>query len=191
MNWLAHLYLSEPEPEFWIGNLLPDFLSIGELVQFSPGVQRGIAQHRKIDLFTDAHPIVRDCINRMQPPNRRFGGVLLDIFFDHFLARNWGLYSSRSLPDFANEVYASFSKISESLPSRVASNLQRIQAHDLLCSYQEISGVSLALQRIALRLKRPMELEKSISILEQNYDDYASCFRNFFPELQRHVANSG
>jgi acyl carrier protein phosphodiesterase len=191
MNWLAHLYLSETQPEFRIGNLLPDFLPIGELAQFSSEIQRGIAQHRKIDEFTDAHPIVRNCISRMPPPHRRFGGVLLDIFFDHFLARNWALYSSKSLPDFANEVYVSFDKIQEALPSRVLFNLRRMQEHDLLCSYQEIAGVSLALQRIALRLKRPTELEKSISMLEQNYDDYASSFRVFFPELQRHVATPG
>lgn len=191
MNWLAHLYLSEPNPEFRVGNLLPDFLSMGELADFSPEVQRGIVQHRRIDEFTDSHPIVRDCISRMQAPHRRFGGVLLDVFFDHFLARDWFLYSSMSLPSFAEEVYASFSGIQENLPEKVVFHLERMRAHDLLCSYQEISGVSLALQRIALRLKRPTELEKSVSILEQNYDVYSASFRAFFPALQRHVGHPG
>jgi acyl carrier protein phosphodiesterase len=188
MNWLAHLYLSEPSTEFRVGNLLPDLLSISELAYLPPEFQRGIEQHRRIDAYTDSHPIVRKCINRVPSNFRRFGGVLIDLFFDHFLACDWHLYSSISLPCFADEVYDSFDGLREDLPHHVLINLDKIRAHDLLCSYQDISGITAALERIDSRLRRPSNLGKAICFLEQDYASYYSDFGAFFPELQRHVA---
>jgi hypothetical protein len=89
MNWLAHLFLSDPEPACRIGNLLPDFLSANVLAGLPAAFQRGIAQHRRIDAYTDAHPVFRRSVQRFAPPFRRYGGVLVDIFYDHFLARDW------------------------------------------------------------------------------------------------------
>jgi acyl carrier protein phosphodiesterase len=187
MNWLAHLYLSEPSAEFRVGNLLPDLLPIGELAYLPSEFQRGIEQHRKIDAFTDSHPIVRECINRVPSNFRRFGGVLIDLFFDHFLARDWNLYSSKSLPFFANEIYDSFDGLHHDLPHHVLIFLDKIRAHNVLCTYQNISGIAAALERIDSRLRRPIHLGKAIFVLEQGYAFYYSDFRAFFPELQRHV----
>src|SRR5690348_4103786 len=101
MNWLAHLYLSEANPEFRLGNLLADIASRESLVSLPEAFQRGIAQHRRIDAFTDSHPVVRRSIQRFNPPLRRFGNILCDVFYDHFLARDWDSYSSEPLSPFA------------------------------------------------------------------------------------------
>src|SRR4026208_598678 len=108
MNWLAHLYLSEPTPAFRIGNLLPDLVPASELVDLPGDFRRGVEQHRRIDAFTDSHPIVRRSMNRVSPPFRRFAGVLVDVFYDHILAREWNSFSSGPLSEFAQEVYSSF-----------------------------------------------------------------------------------
>ena len=189
MNWLAHLYLSDPNPASRIGNLLPDILPPASLAALPPIFQHGIAQHRRIDAFTDAHPIVRRSIQRIDPPFRRFGGILCDIFYDHFLARDWPLYSSEPLKEFADAIYASFDDYRASLPPDIYHRLNLMKASDLLCSYYDVSGVACALDRIDSRLRWPVSLARAISLLEHNYDAFHSDFQAFFPELRSHVSN--
>lgn len=187
MNWLAHLYLSKPIAEYRVGNLLPDILPLGELVQLPSEFQCGIEQHRRIDTFTDSHSIVRKRIERISPPFRRFGGVLVDIFFDHFLARDWGLYSAQSFSEFSGEVYGSFDKVARLLPATALSTLEQMRNSDWLGSYAEVSGVVTALERIDGRLRHPVHLSQAIFILEDEYAAFCADFRAFFPELKQHV----
>ena len=188
MNWLAHLYLSEPTPEFRIGNLLPDLTSASALADLSPKFRRGVEQHRRIDAFTDSHPIVRQSIGRIVPPFRRFGGILTDVFYDHFLAREWHTFSSLPLPDFASEIYASFECHRGEIPPEAYRRLEQMKAEDWLCSYRDISGIATALKRIGMRLRRPTPLAEAVSIFQQHYDSFHSDFAAFFPELRVHVA---
>ncbi len=188
MNWLAHLYLSERKPAFRLGNLLADFLPPVRLASLPVDFQRGIEQHRRIDAFTDAHPVVRRSIQRVEPPFRRFGAILCDLFYDHFLARDWRSYSPEPLPVFTRAVYESFEQFRADIPPGAYAHLDQMRAGDWLCSYQNLSGVVQALRRIGSRFRRPVDLAPSISILEHNYDVFHSDFRAFFPELQSHVA---
>jgi acyl carrier protein phosphodiesterase len=188
MNWLAHLYLSEANPAVRIGNLLPDLLPLPSLASLPPDFQRGIALHRRIDAFTDAHPTVRQSIKRFAPPFRRFGGVLTDIFYDHFLARDWSAYAAEPLSDFTQTFYASFSQFRNVLPADACARLEQMRAADWLNSYGELSGMARALERIGSRFQRRVDLAGSLSVLESNYELFRSDFQSFFPELQSHVA---
>jgi acyl carrier protein phosphodiesterase len=187
MNWLAHLYLSEPNAAYRVGNLLPDLLPAGELKNLPEGFQRGMACHRRIDAFTDAHPIFRRSVARMEPPFRRYGGVIVDLFYDHFLARDWGSYSAVSLEGFAAEAYASFADCRDTIPALAYERLQGIREANLLCSYREMTGVGAALERVGRRLRRPFDLRAAIPRMEDEYDAFRGDFREFFPELVRKV----
>src|SRR5262245_56990062 len=107
MNWLAHLLLSEPTPAERLGGILPGLIPASGLAGLLPGFQRGIKRHHLIDAYTDSHAIFRQSVRRLHPPYRRFGGILIDIFYDHFLAHDWAMFSNRTLPDFVADVYAS------------------------------------------------------------------------------------
>jgi acyl carrier protein phosphodiesterase len=189
MNWLAHLYLSDPDPAFRIGNLLPDLLPGGSLPSLPAEFQPGIAQHLRIDSFTDAHPVFRRSIQRVEPPFRRFAGILTDLFYDHFLSRDWPAYSREPLPDFTQSIYASFDQFGAQLPALACERLELMRVHDWLSSYHDLAGLTLALTRISKRFRRPVELAPAIAVLEQHYDDFQADFRAFFPELQSHVAS--
>src|SRR5688572_16758511 len=169
MNWLAHLYLSEANPAVRIGNLLPDILPASALVSLSPDFQRGITLHRRIDAFTDAHPVVRQSIQRFEPPFRRFGGILTDLFYDHFLARDWSTYSAEPLSRFTQGVYASFDEFRDALPAEACVRLDQMRSADWLNSYGELSGMARTLDRVGSRFQRRVELAASISVLEKNY----------------------
>ena len=188
MNWLAHLYLSEPNPEFRLGNLLPDIARGQSLASLPEAFQQGITQHRRIDAFTDSHPLVRRSIQRFTPPFRRFGGILCDVFYDHFLARDWDSYSSEPLSAFAQSVYASFDVYRPLIAPDAYSLLDNMRAGDWLCSYRDLAGISRALERIGSRLRRPVDLSQSVLTLQREYDSFDSDFRTFFPELSSYVS---
>jgi acyl carrier protein phosphodiesterase len=187
MNWLAHAYLSKPNIEFRVGNILPDLVSITELRNFPPLYQEGISCHKAIDAFTDSHPIVKGSISRMPQNYKRFGGILTDVFYDHFLAKHWVLYSSVSLNEFSHGFYADLQTVKNNLPGDVFYKFQRMFENKIFETYQDISGISIALQRIDSRLRRPANLGDGMEVLEKYYADYEQDFFLFFSQLQRHV----
>jgi acyl carrier protein phosphodiesterase len=187
MNWLAHLYLSEPNAQFRVGSLLPDLASVAQLVSLPETYQKGIRSHRQIDRFTDSHPRVRSCARRFPPPYRRFGGVLTDIYFDHLLARDWSDYSTVPLPDFIGEVYRDIETCSSVIPAEANRRLEHMRQENWLGSYRSIVGVTDILGRIGLRLRRPLDLTDSLPIFQEHQTDFLSDFQAFFPELLVHL----
>lgn len=190
MNWLAHLLLSEPTPAFRLGGILPDLVSAKELANLPSEFQSGIQRHRQIDAYTDSHRIFRRSVQRLNPPFRRFGGILIDVFYDHFLSREWRSFSDTPLPEFVSEFYASFESHRAELPPDAYARLKQMQAGNWLCSYGDISGVAHTLQRISSRLSRPFDLAPSISILERDYESLHEDFVIFFPELRERVRSN-
>jgi acyl carrier protein phosphodiesterase len=187
VNWLAHLYLSPPDPAFQIGNLLPDLLTPGDLQQVPLAFQGGIVCHRRIDRFTDNHPIFRQSILRLGPAWRRFGGILSDIFSDHFLAVSWSRYAAEPLPEFIDRFYGAIDELGPTLPALAHERLEQMRAGDWLRSYAELDGIHEALTRLALRFRRPVELTGAIAVLEEQYAGWETDFHGFFPELKAHV----
>ena len=187
MNWLAHLVLSEPTAAFRIGNLLPDLARASELVNLPPEFRHGVEQHRRIDAFTDSHPIVRRSMRRVGPPFVRYAGILVDIFYDHFLSGDWASWSEVPLPAFTAEVYASFALQRSHIPAGAYARLQQMRTQDWLCSYGRLEGVTETLRRVGLRFRKPVPLGESALVLTEHYEEFRSDFREFFPELWRHV----
>ena len=187
MNWLAHAFLSRTNVEYRVGNILPDLVSITVLKEFSPPFQEGIRCHREIDKFTDAHPIVKKGIQRLPANYKRYGGILTDVFYDHFLAKNWQHYSSISLSNFTKQFHADRKRIERDIPADIYEKFQSILEHKIFEAYENVSGIEIALQRIDLRLRHPANLSGAITVLENYYSDYESEFSDFFSELQYHV----
>lgn len=191
MNWLAHLVLSDRSPTFRIGNLLPDLMRRPELEAVPKIFRKGIECHRRIDIFTDGHPVVRRSRQRLASPHRRFAPILLDIFYDHYLSVKWSQHWPQPLDQFLREIYDAFDEHRAQLPGATDRVLQQMQAENWLGSYGEIAGVRLTLERVARRLRRPVQLGDAVVELERNYDTLESDFEEFFPELRSHVEAQG
>jgi len=190
MNWLAHLVLSEPDPEFRLGNLLPDFLAPRELHALPASFQRGIACHRVIDAFTDSHPVVRRSIRRLRREHQRYGGIIIDLAYDHFLACRWNDFAAGPLEQFAREFYAQIDFHRTVLPAEVLMALDRMRAEDWLCSYREVAGLSQTLRRVGHRFRRPVDLSQAMREIELHRADFDEDFLEFFPELRSRVAET-
>ena len=191
MNWLAHIYLSEPAPQFRVGNLLPDLVPASQLHGLAETYQKGIRRHRQIDVFTDAHPRWKACVLRFPSPYRRFGGILTDVYFDHLLARDWAQYSTMPLRRFIESFYLELEICLPEIPSYAAAVLDRMREQDWLGSYDRVSGISEILQRISRRLRRPFDLASSVPIFEEHESAFHDDFHAFFPELMKHVKMPG
>ncbi|MEG3876947.1 ACP phosphodiesterase [Microcoleus sp. herbarium7] len=189
MNYLAHLFLADGTPESLIGNLLGDFVKGGAVSLYSEEIRKGIDLHRKVDSYTDSHAIVRSSKSLVCSQRRRFAGVLIDMFYDHFLAKNWREYSEVPLPDFARGVYKILQDSRDILPASLQQVVPTIIARDLLCSYRKIDGIDTALNRMSARIKRTNNLAGGVEDLTASYQQLESDFRAFFPHLISYVTS--
>jgi acyl carrier protein phosphodiesterase len=183
MNYLAHLFLSEPTPESLVGNLLGDFVKGSVKHLYTQEIRRGIEIHRKVDIYTDSHDVVRSSKSYIHPGRRRFAGIIIDIFYDHFLAKTWHEYSNVPLPEFTNHVYRVLEANREILPDSLQRILSRLIVEDWLKSYREVSGIDRTLKRMSARIKRENNLDEAIEDLQANYQQFESDFCAFFPDL--------
>lgn len=191
MNWLAHVFLSEPDVEYRLGNLLADIVRGDELRRMSAGFQRGVQKHKQIDAFTDAHPLVKRSRARVSVEFRRFSGVLVDVFYDHLLAINWNRYSPIVLDAFTAKFYADIEAKHVELPASARVTLDRIIRHDLLGSYRRVEGVERSLRRLSAylssRWRREFALENGVADLVADHAGFEADFIEFFPQLQAAV----
>jgi acyl carrier protein phosphodiesterase len=185
MNFLAHLYLAQPGAAGLIGSLMGDFVKGPLAGRYPQPLASALMHHRRIDSFTDAHPVVGNSRNRIAQPHRRFAGILVDMFYDHFLARDWTRWSSEPLEAFTARVYAALDEHRALLPERLQHIAPRMAQTDWLASYRRLSAVDFALDRMGERLKRGNALRGAARELTANYALLEADFEAFFPDVVR------
>ncbi len=182
MNYLAHLHLGGPRPGQLLGSLYGDFVKGPLAGRFAAEVEASILLHRRIDAFTDRHPLVRAACARFPAERRRYAGILLDLFFDHCLARHWDDYADEPLTGFSARVYRVLDAEPQ-LPGRLAQIAPRMAAQDWLGSYREFAVLERVLLNMQRRLSRPEGLDGALIELERLYPALLEDFRRFYPEL--------
>jgi len=187
MNYLSHLFLAEKTEESMIGNLLGDFVK-GKLHDNYPEeIIRGIKTHRKVDSYTDKHPLVKLTRKLVSEKRRRYSGVLTDIFFDHFLSIHWSSYSDTDFDEFIENAYKVILKYSDIYPEDGKLLITKIVEKDWLRKYKSTDGLKLVFEKMSLRVKRENPLSGSEEELIENYSEIEKNFREFFPELVSYV----
>lgn len=186
MNFLAHLYLSGPSEKVLVGNFIADFVKGKQIHSFDEEIVEGILLHRKIDHFTDTHPLVAKSKQKLREKYRHYSGVLVDVFYDHFLARNWKDYSSVSLVQFANNFYNTIRKYDQVLPERVLHMLPVMISNNWLVAYASFEGIEKVLQGMSRRTTFTSHMDEALIDLKMHYDEFYEEFSLFFPELVAH-----
>lgn len=184
MNFLAHLVLSGSDPEVRLGGLMADFTRPDAEGHLPEGVKRGILLHRRIDRFTDGHPRVLAGRRRCDPAFRLASGILVDLFYDHFLARDWeslGLHPS--LRDFAARTYGELAAGADLLPPRMQAAAQRMAEEDWLTNYRDLDFLDRIVDRTARRLRRPELLTGGGRELRRHLEAWEADFHAFWPEV--------
>lgn len=166
-----------------VGNFIADQVKGKAFEQLSERVANGVIHHRKIDAFTDNHPIVKQAKRRMFGEYRHFSGVILDMFYDFFLASNWSQFSPMSLEDFSNECYQCMHENLYEMPASSQKIIKYMSTQDWLVHYQTISGIGEALGGISRRSSFSNQIDQSVMLLEKYRDVYEQEFFDFFEEL--------
>ena len=183
MNFLAHLVLSPKETDFISGNIAADFLRGSDRKFVSKGVQSGILMHQFVDQFTDTHALVKTSKDRVKKHFRLLSGVLVDVFYDHFLAKDFEHIANVSLEEFCEFIYETLGKNISELPPRLQRFVPVMIRENILSSYRKLSGVQTALSRINLRMTKKFSVYLAMAILNDRYEFFENDFRQYFPCL--------
>ncbi len=182
MNYLAHLYLSGETPEIRVGNFIGDYVKGNSYNKYSPEIQKGILLHRRIDEFTDKHPIVKQSAGRLREHYGRYSGIVIDMFYDHFLAVNWKHYSDIELSQYVTNVHRLLLCNYFKLPAKVKRFLPFLIKSRRLENYRHISGIKRSLQIMSEYTSLPAKTGLAIEIMHDNYKLFNEDFGDFFPD---------
>lgn len=186
MNYLAHLYLAGPHDADRLGAILGDFVK-GPLPGTLPEpLAHGVALHRHVDVFADAHPAFLRSRQRVSAERRRYSGVMVDMFYDHFLARHWQRFHPQALTEFSAGVYALLRRQPQ-LPPRLSAMLPNMEQDDWLAAYAEVDVIGHALNRMASRLRQANRFGGAVEELESDYAGFEADFLAFMPDVLQSV----
>lgn len=183
MNYLAHIYLSGDNDLVTIGNFIADGIKGRNYEKRKKDIQIGILLHRHIDTFTDAHKTVRKSTKRLHKQYGHYSGVIVDILYDHFLAKNWKNYCNIPLSDYVDDFYDSLKEHFDILPLRIQKMMPYMIADNWLLSYASINGISKVLDGMNRRTKNKSGMDKAVNELEEFYEEFENEFTLFFNEL--------
>jgi len=183
LNYLAHSYLSFGNPELIVGNFIADSMHGNNFSGLPPGIVSGIMLHRKIDTFTDSHPVYLSSKHRFSKQFDKYSGVLMDIIYDHFLAKNFARYSEVSLQEHASEIYSVLHRHFGFLPEHARRFYGYMTERNILFHYGSLEGIETVLTHLSHRIKHRFELQLAVPILEEQYEAIEGEFFVFFDAL--------
>ncbi|WP_263771761.1 acyl carrier protein phosphodiesterase [Propionivibrio soli] len=189
MNFLAHAFLAGDDAAYRAGGVIGDFIK-GPLPAGLPeDLAAGVALHRALDSYADRHPAFIASRTRITPERRRVGGVLVDLFYDHLLARDWARHGVGPLAAYAADVYATLDAYADFLPEAAREVAQLMRQHDWLVSYGRVEAVARTIDRMArYRLRQPNHLGGGIEEFLADAEGFAADFRTFLPDASRFCA---
>ena len=183
MNFLAHAYLSFNNPEILTGNMIGDFVKGRDFTHLPTDIQKGVQLHRKIDYFTDKHEFFKKSVYRISDIHGKYRFVIVDLFYDHFLAENWAEYHNFKLKQFTDNTYSTLHNNEIHLPEKFKFALGYMEKNDWLYNYQYLDKLEMFIKGISNRSKYGNNLETSIEDLKSDYKYFESDFKLFFEDV--------
>ncbi len=183
MNYLAHIYLSGDNDLVTIGNFIADGIKGSSYKNYPKDIQTGVLLHRNIDTFTDAHAVFRQSTKRLHEKYGHYSGIIVDILYDHFLAKNWSVYSDMALAIYVDKFYNSLEQHYEILPMRIQKLMPYMLTDNWLLNYESIEGISRVLSGMNRRTNNRSKMDKAVEDLELFYSEFEAEFTIFFDEL--------
>ncbi|MFB9076342.1 ACP phosphodiesterase [Flavobacterium procerum] len=189
MNFLAHIYLSGDNDLIKIGNFMADGIRGKQFEHFPEDVQKGILLHRFIDTYTDSHDIFRQSTRRLHEKYHHYSGVIVDIVYDHYLAKNWSLYSDEKLEDFINRFYNSLHQNYDILTEKTQGLMPYMIERNWLLSYRTVEGIHQILTQMDRRSKNTSRMQFAVEELNEFYPEFEQEFTLFFEEIRTQAHN--
>lgn len=187
MNFLAHIYLSGTNPRIQIGNFMGDGIRGKDYKHYHTDIQTGVLLHRSIDSFTDFHPVFRQSKYRLVPKYNHFSGIIIDMFYDHFLAKEWHLFHHNQLEDFAADFYQNLEKYKDELNIKTRELLPYMTKQNWLIRYANLTDLQQILKQMDHRFSIKSNMHEAVEDLYEHYEAFQREFHLFFKDLMVHA----
>ena len=186
MNDLAHVFLAGENPEIITGNFIADHVKGAAINTYTEGIKEGIFHHRTIDRYTDEHKSIKESILLIKPKLGRYTPVAIDMYYDHFLARQWKLFSSVNRLQFTHRIYAALSPFYEKFPTLSQRTYNYMTYRNWLYNYSNIAFLERCFQGLDQRASFDTRLTNAVSVLGNHYSQLESNFMDFMPDIIQH-----
>jgi acyl carrier protein phosphodiesterase len=187
MNFLAHIYLSGNDEMVKVGNFIADWIKGADYKKFPAGIQKGIMMHRSIDTYTDKHPIIRKSKSRFTVEYHKYSGIIIDICYDHFLAKDWDSFCPIPLEEFNNKAKESLNKYINHFPVDLQEFIPKFMNFGWMDLYVSIDGIEKVLRGMVKNTSLPDKTDDAIRIINEYYNDFQTEFYNYFPQLVKYI----
>lgn len=189
MNFLGHIYLTGSDKELLLGNFMADSIKGKSYLEYPEHIQNGILLHRFIDSYTDDHPAFRNSTSKLHADFSHYSGVLVDVFYDHFLAKNWHNFHPTPLEEFAQEFYTYMQARYDQMTPAMQYMFPYMKNSNWFMRYTTIEGIEKTLFEMGNRIGREYELEKSVINLADEYEAFHKDFDVFIEDIQVSAKN--
>lgn len=186
MNYLAHFYLSYGDPEILVGNFLGDFVRKSEMDALPKRVQEGVLIHREIDRFMDTHEIVKQSKEKLKR-HGHYASVIIDVLYDHYLAKKWSSYHNVELNKYAGECYAILRGYEHLFNEKASMFFYYMQKRNWIQVYPTIEGISGILFSMSKRTPYETTMGSAGEDLKEFYTEFEKEFLEYFPLIEEHV----
>jgi acyl carrier protein phosphodiesterase len=187
MNFLAHAYLSFGHDEILAGNMVSDFIKGKSKFDYPEGIQKGISLHRSIDAYTDNHAATRRAMQLFRPAYRLYSGAIMDVLYDHFLARDENIFPGQFLERFTADVYLALERQAHLLPARFRHMFFYMKTENWLLHYKQRAGIQKSLRGLIRRAAFLTESETAFRVFEENYDYLDQCYGEFIADVKEYA----
>lgn len=183
MNFLAHSLLGFDRPALIAGQICGDFVKGRELSHFPAGVEQGIRLHRHLDMFADSYAGFLAVKQTMTGVPRRFSGIIIDVLFDHHLARHWQQFSTLTLPEHAQTVHSALAEHHHLLPESLQRFSALLKREEILERNTELYAIERTLVHLSSRSPRFSALALGQAQLRDFRESLHQPFEAFYPDL--------
>jgi len=187
MNFLAHIYLSGDSRELLIGNFIGDYVKGKDYEKYPPPIQEGILLHRKIDWFTDDHTVTKKAKKLVREQYGLYAGIVIDIFYDHYLSANWDQFCDMPLREYVRNRYRILDSGFSMFPAGVKAWFPYFIKSNWLEAYTSFHGLIMVFKRMSYRTSLPDHSEYAVEQLKDNYGEMESYFNEFFEDVRKYV----
>lgn len=183
MNYLAHAFLSFNNEPITVGNFIADHIKLADAGHLPPEIKQGVLLHRRIDYFTDTHPLFIKSKRNFYDGFERYSGVLVDIYYDYLLAKNFDKFSDVKLEAFTKNIYSVLQNHEVHLPESSKGFLNYVLQNNTFYEYSKIEGIELVLKHLSYRINHGIFLNESVPMFLQSEKSIEEDFLEFFEDL--------
>jgi acyl carrier protein phosphodiesterase len=185
MNHLAHLYLSSDKEEEMVGQFIADAVKGNDFNLYSPDIRQGILLHRWVDSFTDTHDLVKELRAEYRPNLGLYSGVLIDLVFDYFLAKDFQIHSGIELEEFQQFTFSVLNKHEDHFPEKMKKYFFHMKDKEFMMKYAHTVEMADIVRQMGRRIPRGESLIAAGDFFEDYVEMASAYFPAFFKELKR------